>query len=111
MLPTGFHLQYPLLCRLSLPVARVLAAARAFLAPNRGFPVCLRSRILRGITFRLTADLQTLPALASLSRVTAQQLLGGDASSYDEALTLPHYSAAAMPAVSFDQYLHLMQWV
>ena len=38
-----------------------------------------------------------------------QLLLSDDASQWDRALQMPHYSAKAMPAVSMDTILHMTQ--
>ncbi len=41
--------------------------------------------------------------------VCTQLLLSNDASQWDRALQMPHYSAKAMPAVSMDAVLHMTQ--
>lgn len=37
-------------------------------------------------------------------------LLNGDKSQWDKALSMPHYNAQEMPAVSFETGCHLVQW-
>eukprot|EP00882_Tetradesmus_deserticola_P020949 GHRQ01022642.1.p2 GENE.GHRQ01022642.1~~GHRQ01022642.1.p2 ORF type:complete len:158 (+),score=69.16 GHRQ01022642.1:344-817(+) len=50
-----------------------------------------------------------LPALADFTRAAMKAFFGGDASEWERALLMPHYSAAGMPSCSLHQALHFIQ--
>lgn len=69
------------------------------------------SSLLRYITFKLTVDLQQVPALNELTRAALRLLLNGDASEWDRALQMPHYAVASMPALSLHTGAHFIQLI
>jgi hypothetical protein len=75
----------------------------------QGTPAYIPSSLLRYITFKLTVDLQHVPALNELTRAGLRLLLNGDASEWDRALQMPHYAVASMPAISLHTGAHLIQ--
>lgn len=75
----------------------------------QGAPAYIPSSLLRYITFKLTVDLQQVPALNELTRAALRLLLNGDASEWDRALQMPHYAVASMPAISLHTGAHLIQ--
>ena len=75
----------------------------------QGAPAYIPSSLLRYITFKLTVDLQQVPALNELTRAGLRLLFNGDASEWDRALQMPHYAVASMPAISLHTGSHLMQ--
>jgi hypothetical protein len=57
----------------------------------------------RGFLFSTFLDLARLPAMADFVRACMSAFFGGDASQWERALLMPHYSAAGMPACSLHQ--------
>jgi hypothetical protein len=57
----------------------------------------------RGFFFSGLLELARLPAMADLARAAMSAFFGGDASQWERALVMPHYSAAGMPACSLHQ--------
>lgn len=124
--PAGFHKAYP---RGSAPLTMILpsfmACMRALYGGHGGgdnrsndkvggggaAAVYVPSSMLRHLTFKLAADVVEIPALAELTRSLLRLLLNGDASEWDRALTMPHYSRSAMPAVSLNSCEHLIQLI
>lgn len=125
--PAGFHKSYP---RGAAPFTMILpsfmTAMRALYGGHSGSninndkkgggraaaaAVYVPSSMLRHLTFKLAADVVEIPALAELTRSLLRLLLNGDASEWDRALTMPHYSRSAMPAVSLNSGEHLIQLI
>ncbi|KDD73166.1 hypothetical protein H632_c2467p1, partial [Helicosporidium sp. ATCC 50920] len=74
-----------------------------------GAPLYLPSPLLRHVAFKLSRDLDALPALRELFSACARLFLNGDASAWDRAVQMPHYSSAGMPALSLHTGLHFLQ--
>jgi len=79
--------------------------------PLAGARFHLPTSPLRFVTFKLTHDLQHLPAVQELVRTFIRVCFSGDTSQWDRALQLPHYAAAAMPAISLHMGNHVCQWI
>jgi hypothetical protein len=79
--------------------------------PLAGARFHLPTSPLRYVTFKLTHDLQHLPAVQELVRTFIRVCFSGDTSQWDRALQLPHYAAAAMPGISFHTGHHICQWI
>jgi pimeloyl-ACP methyl ester carboxylesterase len=125
--PAGFHKSYP---RGAAPLTMILpsfmTAMRALYGGHSGNNSCISdkkggggaaaavyvpSSMLRHLTFKLAADIVEIPALAELTRSLLRLLLNGDASEWDRALAMPHYSRSAMPAISLNSGEHLIQLI
>lgn len=63
----------------------------------------LPSYLGRALTFSAFFEVTRVPALADLTRAAMAGFFGGDASEWERALLMPHYSAAGMPACSLHQ--------
>lgn len=87
----------------------VLVWAMHWIRPGMGAPVYIPSSLLRYITFKLTVDLQQIPALNELVRAGLRVLLNGDSSQWDRAMQMPHYNTASMPSISFHTGVHIIQ--
>ncbi|KAL4539401.1 hypothetical protein Ndes2437B_g02221 [Nannochloris sp. 'desiccata'] len=107
--PGGFHKRYPKVALPFMYIIPVLMKLLNFWRPGVGCPAYIPSSLLRYITFKLTVDLQHVPALNELTRAGLRLLLNGDASEWDQALQMPHYAVASMPAISLHTGSHLMQ--
>lgn len=83
--------------------------ALAKLRPGTGAAVLIPSSLLRYLTFKLTWDLQQIPALHELARAALRLLLNGDTSQWDRAIQMPHYNTRSMPAISLHTGMHLIQ--
>jgi hypothetical protein len=57
----------------------------------------------RLLAFKLAHDAARMPAFARLISAGMGYVLGGDASAWDAAVAMPHYSGADMPAISLQQ--------
>jgi len=79
--------------------------------PLAGARFHLPTSPLRFVTFKLTHDLQHLPAVQELVRAFIRACFSGDTSQWDRALQLPHYAAAAMPGISLHTGNHVCQWI
>ena len=79
--------------------------------PGAGLRFAVPSSPLRHVAFKLTHDLRHLPAVQELVRAFFRAATSGDASQWDRALQLPHYSAASMPCLSVHMGNHLCQWI
>lgn len=77
--------------------------------PEAGAAVLIPSSLLRYLTFKLTWDLQQIPALHELARAALRLLLNGDTSQWDRAIQMPHYNTRSMPAISLHTGMHLIQ--
>jgi hypothetical protein len=55
------------------------------------------------LTFSYFLEILRLPALADFTRALMKAFFGGDASEWERALLMPHYSAAGMPSCSLHQ--------
>eukprot|EP00884_Botryococcus_braunii_P017623 jgi/Botrbrau1/4544/Bobra.60_2s0032.1 len=110
--PAGFHDKPPHLAYLfnMLPLEQAAKLSK-WLFPGKGYAVLLPSVVLRSIAFKITHDFQHIPALQELFLAGMRNLLNGDASQWDRAIQMPHYSANDMPALSFHSGLHLLQWI
>lgn len=80
-----------------------------WLRPGKGTSCYIPSSLLRYFTFKITVDMQQIPALDELARAGLRLLLNGDSSQWDRALQMPHYNTQSMPAISFHTALHLIQ--
>ncbi|KAK9840957.1 hypothetical protein WJX81_002471 [Elliptochloris bilobata] len=108
--PAGFLQKLPLVAkpfRTGLPWA---TWALARLRPGCGAAVYIPSSLLRYLTFKLTWDLQEVPALHELARAAMRLMFSGDASQWDRAMQMPHYNTRSMPAISLHTGMHLIQW-
>ncbi len=109
--PAGFHRSSPTVAR---PFLQVLPIVMRFLnafRPGLGAPVYIPSPLLRFITFKLTVDLDQVPALRDLTKAALRLLFNGDCSEWDRALQMPHYAASSMPALSVHTGAHLIQLI
>lgn len=86
-----------------------LVWALRVLRPGRGAACYIPSSLLRYITFKLTVDMQQIPALNELVRAGLRVLLNGDSSQWDRAMQMPHYNTRSMPSISFHTGMHLIQ--
>ena len=115
MSPAGFQASPPLLSYpfiLALPlITAILDRVVARRHPGAGHRFTLPTSPLRHVTFKLTHDLQHLPAVQELARSFMRACLSGDTSAWDRALQLPHYSARSMPCLSVHMGNHLVQWI
>lgn len=71
--------------------------------PPADHPALLPTYTARGFFFNALLELARLPAMADLARAVMSGFFGGDASQWERALLMPHYSAAGMPACSLHQ--------
>lgn len=69
-------------------------------------PALLPTNMARGFFFAYLMELARMPAMADFTRALMSAFFGGDASEWDRALLMPHYSATGMPACS----LHQVGW-
>jgi lysosomal acid lipase/cholesteryl ester hydrolase len=113
--PAGFQASPPLL---SYPFILLVPAWTWILdnvvsrwRPGAGLRFTLPTSPLRHVTFKLTHDLQHLPAVQELARSFMRACMSGDTSAWDRALQLPHYSARSMPCLSVHMGNHLCQWI
>ncbi|KAL3139966.1 hypothetical protein ABBQ38_004253 [Trebouxia sp. C0009 RCD-2024] len=109
--PAGFQQNYP---KAALPFMWILPPlvwALRLLRPGRGAACYIPSSLLRYITFKLTVDMQQIPALNELVRAGLRVLLNGDSSQWDRAMQMPHYNTRSMPSISFHTGMHLIQWI
>lgn len=109
--PAGFHEKYP---AISIPFLHTLPLVMKLLnrfRPGVGAPAYIPSSLLRYITFKLTVDLQQVPALNELTRAGLRLLFNGDSSEWDRALQMPHYAVSSMPALSVHTGAHLIQLI
>lgn len=109
--PAGFHEKYP---AISIPFLHILPLVMKLLnrfRPGVGAPAYIPSSLLRYITFKLTVDLQQVPALNELTRAALRLLFNGDSSEWDRALQMPHYAVSSMPALSVHTGAHLIQLI
>ncbi|KAI8469058.1 MAG: hypothetical protein J3K34DRAFT_424964 [Monoraphidium minutum] len=108
--PAGFHGIVPWVFH---PVIRaippLMALMRLLLGPGAAAALYLPTSAARLLTFKFMLDFARLPALGDLLRAAMRFSLNGDASQWDRAVQLPHYNAAAMPAVSMHQAVHFTQ--
>jgi len=109
--PGGFHRKYPKVAAPFLYILPVVMALLNRVRPGIGTPVYIPSSLLRYITFKLTVDLQQVPALNELTRAALRLLLNGDKSEWDRALQMPHYAVASMPALSLHTGAHFIQLI
>ena len=107
--PGGFHSHYPKIAAPFLYIVPFIIRLLNRFRPGVGAPTYIPSSLLRYITFKLTVDLQQVPALNELLRAGLRLLLNGDASEWDRALQMPHYTVSSMPAISLHTGCHLMQ--
>jgi lysosomal acid lipase/cholesteryl ester hydrolase len=108
--PAGFHERVPLAVRPAVRLVPVATWVVDRLWPGRGLGLRLPSAALRWVAFKLWADLRHLPALMDLVGAGLRVATSGDASAWHQAASLPHYSAAAMPALSLHAANHFSQW-
>ena len=73
--------------------------------------VYLTHFLLRVLVHKLAKDLHGMPALGHLSNVLCGLFMAGDASRWDKAALMPHYSADSMPAFSKGVARHIAQCV
>lgn len=66
-------------------------------------PAMLPTYIARAVAFSYLMEIVRLPALADFSRAVMRAFFGGDASEWERALLMPHYSAQDMPSCSLHQ--------
>eukprot|EP00879_Flechtneria_rotunda_P032771 GHRR01036114.1.p1 GENE.GHRR01036114.1~~GHRR01036114.1.p1 ORF type:complete len:116 (-),score=20.06 GHRR01036114.1:267-614(-) len=66
-------------------------------------PAVLPTYIARALAFSYMAEIARLPALADFTRAVMKAFFGGDASEWERALLMPHYSATGMPACGLHQ--------
>jgi lysosomal acid lipase/cholesteryl ester hydrolase len=86
-----------------------VVAVLSRLRPGAGAAVLIPSSLLRYLTFKLTWDLQQIPALHELARAAIRLLLNRDTSQWDRAIQMPHYNTRSMPAISLHTGMHLIQ--
>ncbi|KAL4859312.1 Dolichyl-diphosphooligosaccharide--protein glycosyltransferase subunit [Chlorella vulgaris] len=112
MSPAGFHPEIPLGLRPCVWIfpALVWVVDRLPGLKGRGLGLRLPSPLLRYIAFKFTMDLRRMPALNDLVKAGMRKMLSGDASQWDAALTMPHYSTYSMPALSMHCGAHFGQW-
>lgn len=71
--------------------------------PKTDHPALLPTYAARGFFFSGLLELARLPAMADFTRAAMSTFFGGDASQWEQALLMPHYSASGMPACSLHQ--------
>lgn len=108
--PAGFHTHVPLALRPCVHMIPPLVAVVDWLWPGRGMGLRLPSSPLRWVAFKLVADLRQVPALMDLFAAFVKMVTSGDTSAWHEAMSLPHYSSKAMPALSLHCGNHFAQW-
>jgi len=86
-----------------------LVWALHWIRPGVGAACYIPSSLLRYVTFKLTVDMQQIPALNELVRAGIRVLLNGDSSQWDRAMQMPHYNTRSMPSISFHTGMHLIQ--
>ena len=86
-----------------------LVWALHWIRPGVGAACYIPSSLLRYVTFKLTVDMQQIPALNELVRAGVRVLLNGDSSQWDRAMQMPHYNTRSMPSISFHTGMHLIQ--
>eukprot|EP00775_Hariotina_reticulata_P003459 gene3459-3730_t len=111
MSPAGYHRVIP---TLFWPFVLVLPwwhkLLQLCLGDSRAYhPAVLPTYIGRAVAFSYLLEIARLPALADFTRALMKVFFGGDASEWERALLMPHYSAAGMPACSLHQALHFIQ--
>eukprot|EP00798_Chlamydomonas_sp_ICE-L_P032016 gene32016-16537_t len=63
----------------------------------------------RLVVFKLFADVRALPSVNELQQLMISFILNGDASQWDRAVQIPHYSEVSMPAMAVHMMLHVAQ--
>ena len=86
-----------------------LVSALHWMRPGVGAACYIPSSLLRYITFKLTVDMQQIPALNELAKAGLRVLLNGDSSQWDRAMQMPHYNTRSMPSISFHTGMHIIQ--
>lgn len=109
--PAGFQQNYPKAAAPFLWVLPPLVWALHWIRPGVGAACYIPSSLLRYVTFKLTVDMQQIPALNELVRAGIRVLLNGDSSQWDRAMQMPHYNTRSMPSISFHTGMHLIQWI
>ncbi|RMZ55129.1 hypothetical protein APUTEX25_005407 [Auxenochlorella protothecoides] len=109
--PAGYHSHYPRAAWIFLWVLPTFMRVLEWLRPGLSAPVYIPSSLLRYITFKLSLDVQQLPALNELLRAAFRLLLSGDGSEWDRAVQMPHYNQYSMPALSLHTGAHLVQLI
>mmetsp|Transcript_9140 Transcript_9140/g.18126 ORF Transcript_9140/g.18126 Transcript_9140/m.18126 type:complete len:568 (-) Transcript_9140:626-2329(-) len=108
--PAGFHARTPFLMRsfkYLMPFATYILNR---VSSTRGIGLRLPSWPLRWVTFKLMADVNRSPVFFDLFSLAFRWIFGGDSSDWTKAMSLPHYNAQAMPAVSLHLANHFAQW-
>ena len=108
--PAGFHPKIPFLIRSCKYVMPFATKILDMCSSTRGIGLRLPSFPVRWITFKLMADINRSPVFFDLFSMTFKWIFGGDSSDWTKAMSLPHYSAHAMPAVSLHLANHFAQW-
>ncbi|KAK9810435.1 hypothetical protein WJX72_010667 [[Myrmecia] bisecta] len=108
--PAGFHRHAPKAVVPFMAVMPALMWLLTRLRPGIGSAAYIPSSLLRYLTFKITVDLQQIPALNELMRAGLRVLMNGDSSQWDRALQMPHYNSRSMPAISFHCGTHIVQW-
>lgn len=109
--PAGFHCQYPRGAAPFTVLLPLVMKALQMTFPGLGVPAYIPSSLLRQVIFKLAADFVQFPALRELTRASMHFLLNEDASEWDRALTMPHYSKTSMPVISLHSGDHLIQLI
>ncbi|KAK2080877.1 hypothetical protein QBZ16_000731 [Prototheca wickerhamii] len=111
MSPAGFHTNHvPLFARFIRYLLPLGASFMDRFLPGRGIGLRLPSPFLRYVTFKLSLDISTLPALQVLVRRVMRAMLSGDVSEWDLAMQMPHYNTVSMPALSLCTGAQFQQW-
>lgn len=108
--PAGFHIKIPWMIKPCVWIIPFAVRIVQLFRPNQGVGLRLPSPMLRWIAFKLVADLQRSPATLDLLKASMKIATGGDASAWDKAIALPHYSTQSMPAVSLHTANQFAQW-
>lgn len=107
--PAGFHIKWPAAVWPIVHIFPWIVRFWMWVWPHFAMPFYIPTFLARALTFKILQDVRNIPGLCELFNMCVRLMLGGDISQWDSALELPHYSAAAMPAVSMHQVLHMVQ--
>jgi len=108
--PAGFHPRIPWAIRPCKWIFPVVTKMYDKVRPQGGIGLRLPSWPLRWITFKLMADVNRSPVLFDLFSAAFRGLTSGDSSEWTKAMSLPHYNANSMPAVSLHTANQFAQW-
>ena len=108
--PAGFHPRIPWAIRPCKWVFPIFTKVFDKVRPQGGIGLRLPSWPLRWVTFKLMADVNRSPVLFDLFSAAFRGLTSGDSSEWTKAMSLPHYNANSMPAVSLHTANQFAQW-